>query len=754
MNVLEKLTRETSKGDFEMAVAILCEKPSQRMHMAAALGGTSGNYKGEQYFTTNLLGHVYEFKKPDKQVDASLAPTFSSWSVGYLPWDETVLKWLYDKKPKVDDVVKTAKAVIAKCDEIAIATDWDASGEGDLLAWEFILQNGFSRKKITRLRFVDESPSSMRAAFQARVPASTQDANYMKAMFRSQWDFLSMQFTRVATAYGDGRSVLRQGRLKSAITYLIGQQEDLANGYKKVPYYQNRFVDENGVVYTSPEEPTYPNKDDVPKAYQPSPVACDKKEMKRKAPPMFWTLSTLSAKVSSEGIKPAVTLKLVQSMYEDQVVSYPRTDDHTVTPQQFNDMLPIVDKIASVVGVDPSILTHRQARSTHVQPKGAHGANRPGPKVPMSLAALDAKYGKGAGRIYELLAKSYLASMAEDYEYESQKGHVVNYPKFIGTTSVPKAAGWKAVFGADLDDEDEAGKGIGTHADPFVYEGFPPKPKAPTLTWLMAQLEKRDIGTGSTRTAAISVMTNTKDPSYLVDEKRGKLSLTECGRMSYYLLPGTYIGSLDITKQLQDEMEDVGSGKLSAAACLAKVQDMVRHDIEVMKKNGEDMRGRMGISYNPNNNNGGNGGMDDRFIGKWKGKDVHIKKLYSGHEFTDDEIKQLLNGDEITIDAKSAKGTDYRCNVKIDNCSFQNGKGETVKYIGISRTGFANDSSGIPKSFCGHEFTQDERSLLEEGETIALVNCVSKKGNTFDCHASWGDDPDNPGKKKLNISFD
>ena len=759
------LNNQTIERVKRLAVAILCEKPSARRNMATALGGVSGTYNGESYFTTNLVGHVYEFKKPDKQVGDDTSAKYASWTVGNLPWDETDFKWTYDMKPKVGDVIKAAKAVIAKCDEIAIATDWDKSGEGDLLAWEFIINCGLTRKKITRMHFVDESVDALRKAFRDRVPASTNDPNYRKALYRSQWDFMSMQFTRVATAFGDGSSLLRQGRLKSAIIYLIGSQLELVNGYKKIPYYQNRFVDENGVVYTNPDEPTFPDKSQVPQIYTASQVACDKKELRNKVPPMFWTLSTLSAKVATEGIKPAMTAKLVQAMYEDQVVSYPRTDDKTVTPDQFSDMLPIVDSIARVVGVDPGILTHRQPRGTHVKAKGAHGANRPGMKVPASLAMLDGKYGKGAGRIYELLAKSYLACMAEDYQYEFQKGHVADYPKFIGSTSIAKSLGWKAVYGADLDDDDEAGKGLGSNAKPFVFEGFPPKPQVPTVKWLVEQLTKRDIGTGATQNATIAQVSNDKDPSQLVIEKRGKLTLTESGEMSFKLLPGTYIGSLDVTKTLQDEMEDIADNKKEAIGCLHAIQDMVRHDIEVMKKNGEDMRKSMGITYSPRpTSNGGNGAMgssdDERFSGKWKGKDINPKRVFRGHRFTDDEVDALLAGSEIECEFEGKNGT-YKGIVKIDNSSFKDAKGKTVKYTGVVWVGFANSGGGggfdnPPKKWASHEFTEDELAMLKDGATIALVDVVSKKGNTFDCHVRWDVDPDNPksGRKKIICEFD
>ena len=150
--------------------------------------------------------------------------------------------------------------------------------------------------------------------------------------------------------------------------------------------------------------------------------------MKSTAPPKLIDLASLSAKLSTSGVSAKEVLNTYQKMYEAKVVSYPRTEDKVITPEQFNDLLPLVDKIAGVVGVDTSLLTHKSPRSTHVKTGGAHGANRPGPNVPKKLDDL-VQYGSCAPMIYEILAKNYLAMLAEDYEYEQQKGHVTDYPK-------------------------------------------------------------------------------------------------------------------------------------------------------------------------------------------------------------------------------------------------------------------------------------------------------------------------------------
>lgn len=711
-------------------IGILCEKPSAARNFAKALGGTTGTYNGEAYLIVAARGHLYELSDPEKQVPAAMATQYKSWNLANLPWDETQFSWKYNKKKDVDDVLKTINTQLSKCTEVCIATDVDPTGEGELLAWEVLDQLNIAAKTWTRMYFVDESAKEIQKAFvnRKKLPSMHADPDYIKAFYRARWDFLSMQFTRIATKCGDGQSVLRQGRLKSYMIILVGDALKALSEYKKIPYYQNRFKDENGVVYTNPDEKNYPKKEDVPQIYKPSDVVLDGKEIKHTAPPKMLDLASLSARLVPKGYKAKQIQDVYQKMYEAQVVSYPRTEDKVITPEQFDELLPLVDDIAKVVGVNPDLLTHRTPRSTHVKKGGAHGANRPGTNVPKSLDDL-LKFGDCAPDIYQLLARNYLATLAEDYEYESQKGHVKDYPDFKGSVAIPKKAGWKAVYNNDDDSDDDSSNavGIGTHAEPFVHEGFPPKPPTPTMKWLMTQLEKRDVGTGATRTSTYAEVTSDKTKFPLLKDTKGKISMTKYGEMSYYLLPNTNIGSLDITERLMADMRDIAAGKKDPEECLHDIQRMVREDMVTMKKNGEIMRKELKVMADA-----------ERYEGTWNGKTIKFKREWSGHTFTDEECEKLCNGEEIEIEAVSAKsGKSFKCKGKLEEQEY-NGN----KYVGFKNTGFVNSAgvqNGIPDEWCGHKFTDDEKSLLETGVSVQCDDFVSKKsGKKFSAKVRFG----------------
>ena len=736
-----------------MTVGILTEKPSAARNFAKALGGQSGTCNGESYVIAFARGHLFELKQPVDQVDPSKRAKYASWSLSELPWDVNDFAFEREKKKDTSKLLADIKKTLGSCDELAIATDSDVSGEGGLLAWEIISELGLDRKPISRMYFTDESPASIKKAFVSRKRLTSMEDHdeYRMAWLRSRWDFLSMQWTRIASELVDKRAIVRQGRLKSAMTVLVGDQLKAHNEWKKVPFYEPRFRDENGVMYIDPDATRCARESDVDlSGLHASSVTVDSKTMKRSGPPRMLDLAGLSALLSAKGVKAAEVLKIYQKMYESQVVSYPRTEDKHVTKEQFAELVRNAPAIARAVGIDPSLLTHTAARSTHVKDSGAHGANRPGPNIPSSLAEVENKYGKTGAMIYELLARSALAVLAEDYEYEAQKGHVTDFPAYVGSCSVPKKSGWKAVLGdasmADDDDDENDVTGLGTKAQPFVHEGVPSQPVAPTVKWLMKQLERRDVGTGATRTSTFAEVSSSKARYPLMDETKGKITLTETGEISYRLLPGTHIGDLAITERVFSDMKAVAKGEKQADDVLAEVARLVTDDIAVMTANAQTMIKDLGM---------GNYVEKEYFEGTWDKTGAHVlfNRTWSGHRFTDQECMDLLAGKDIEITATSKRtGDDFTVIGSFGEYEFEGRK--CIGFIpDFTKPTSATKRGVAPKSMLGVKLTDEQREKIEAGEKVLVKGMKSKKsGKNFDAYLFLEDKPD--GTRGIAFSFD
>lgn len=730
-------------------ITIIAEKPSQARNFAAALGGMSGAYNGEPYQIVASRGHLYEFvQNPRDMVEkAERSEKLAKWDPFLLPFDFSDFTWKKKLREGMGSVITAIKQACRVSDEVCIATDDDPTFEGQMIGWEILYENNIHPKRVSRMYFADESAKSVQDAFVNRVMLKyyLDDLQCAAAYFRSRFDYLSMQLTRIATYCAGfpktkaGKVIpVRTGRLKGAMTVVVGDQLKAIANYKRIPTYSNRFRDENGVVYINKDEPEFADKSLVPMTYKPSDVIQDSCVHKMTSPKPLLNLAQLAGIMERKyGVNSKTTLDTYQSMYQAQRVSYPRTEDKAITIEQFNDLLPHVDAICELVGVDKRLISYRQPRKTHVKSGMAHGANRPGTNVPHALSELD-QYGQGAREIYVLLAKSYLAMLSPDYEYDSYTGHLAQYPKFIGKVSICTKRGWRDVFDVS-GDEPDSDKGLGHTAKPFVHEGFPPRPQTPTQEWLYKQLEKYDIGTGATQVSTFSEMSNARVTSHLFDVKKGKISLSPIGDMCYNLIQGTDIADLGVTASILKDMKDVAAGIAEADDLLPRISDIVRHDRDVMFDNAAKCGYKKGFST----------------MGKttltYQGQQYDVWDTFMGqHQWTEDELKRLGQGEKIVVSDLVSKRTSntYAIYAQFNpNGSWVDKEGKNHTGPRVENMGFVDDR---PVSFQNHTFSDAEVEKLLNGDRVHVTGLVSKKtGKNYDCDMTW-----NPGTKRLELHFD
>lgn len=118
---------------------------------------------------------------------------------------------------------------------------------------------------------------------------------------------------------------------------------------------------------------------------------------------------------------------------------------------------------------------------------------------------------------------------------------------------------------------------------------------------------------------------------------------------------------------------------------------------------------------------------DERYYGTFRGNPVSFKRDWGGHHFTDDECIALLNGETITIDCVGRNGF-YQATGAL---AYQKYK-ERI-YFGFKRE--------FPKSWCGHEFTDDERNMLKSGGEVYAKDFVSRRsGRRFPAYIRYNMD--------------
>lgn len=746
-------------------ILIINEKPSQARKFSHFLGGTDKyegqtySYNGNNYQIVAAHGHLLKFTDPqDMTNDVAQKERLKSWdNVDYMPWDLRTLTW--KMKPTDLTTLNKIKHAAQGKDIIIIASDNDPSGEGDLLGWEIVNWLRFPNE-VWRARFKTDSKEDVLKALnnpeRASIATEYQQPRYLKAVTRSRFDYASgLQLTRLTTKGGRNggftfKKSLQVGRLKALITRLVWLQNLAIKNYVKKPYYEVRYKDSSGNVfkrdYADNDDWRFTAQDQALQdqaKYKTDQVVIESTETKTQTPPQLVNLAKIASVVT--GFKKKKILDTYQTMYEDDVVSYPRTTDKKISQDDFDKLLPYVDQIADVIGVDKKLLTHRTSRKKFIVKSDDHGANRPNEKnVPKSLADIEAKYGKCGVQIYQIVARSYLAMLCEDYEYVQQKAHLASHPDFKVTINTPSKLNFKLVLkdnneSTKIDDKKLIANNV---ANSFIYQGQNTPPTKPTFNFIRHFLEKNDIGTGATQVQTISDISEGELPQ--IKDVKGSYTLTDRGILIAKLTDHTWIASSQITRRLQDLMEEVEKGTKKYGQVLGLVTKVVEHDKAIILKNALTLKedpevlaiaGDLIYQEKP------------KFSGIFKptGEQGNFTiEIYDGHQSTEEEQQKALNGEVIEYQMLNKVGHEETHYAKIIHK-----KGEEKDYFGwlvsfphYEFTFIDGKKYKIAKERSGHKWTQEEVQELAAGKTVKCTDLIGKNGTysallTFNPNAKY-----------------
>lgn len=699
---------------------IITEKPSAARAFSKALGGMSGMFNGDEFAIVSLFGHILENPVPDETALPAYKETVGKFSnLGGIPWSAT---WFdFNKKVLKNDgaarVLRDINGYLRNGYIPVIASDIDESGEGDLLVWEVLIHLNYNGV-VYREYHLDETVNGIQKSIKNKKVVDRTDPVFVMAFTRSNMDYLTQQLTRVATMTIQSKgyklpSPVPMGRLKSVMLVIIGDQLKAIKAYKPSSVFESRYK-LDALMLTNKNVPQFKTKEEW--SAEGLPFESAVKEVKqvpgRTIPPKALTLSQLAGAMSKKGMKSKEFLNMYQKMYEAGVMSYPRTEDDFVSPEQFNEMLPLVDTILGLLSLPSAAFTHRAPRPTHVKTGGAHGALRPGLTVPNSLSELDTMFGTHAADIYKLAGERFLMMFLEDTEWVRHEYETTDTPEpFTGSIKIITKQG---VIDPDEDTNNIATQlpNLRNKAELYPHEVKSKKPHAVTSDWLFKQLAKVNVGTGATRVGTLSNMSGNSESLPIKESKT--LDLTTMGWVGYQAADGTKIGSVDGTIYLTNLVKEVQKGKEISVA-YQEFTNVIAEDVEVLKNMSIDLD-ELGIPKSA---------PKVTVSGVWNNKDVTFNRVYMSHEFTDNEVSTLLSGGEVVIDVVSKDGRPSRVSGKLADMEY---KGHAfVGFKGVFvREGYMSGiwqgkEISIKGSFMDHVFTPDELETLFGGGSVPVT---------------------------------
>ena len=632
---------------------IICEKSSAARNFEAALGGRTGTFEGDEYKIVSLSGHVVGFaREPYEQAYPNEAETIGKFSkVDTIPWriDQFNFK-KYTISPdtrveKPEDgfyykLVMNVKAGLQQGYIPVIATDMDTYGEGDLLAHEVLQFCGYEGK-IYREYHESETPRAIRKALSEKKVVDITDPAYVTGYARSVCDYMTMQYTRLGTAKlreaGYKSPIIPAGPLKSNIIRIVGDQWDAINNYKPSSEFESRYK-LGKLTLTSKEAPRYKTKEEWTPGNLPThaTVKLVKQVPGSTPPPKPFTLTTLQIAAEPKGLSGADVEKLSQKLYDAGIISYPRTEEFTIKPEEFEETLLYIDKVLDLLGLPKAAFSHRTPRKTHVSPDGSHGALRPTENTPFDLTALDAQYGDGASILYRLVSERFLMMFLEDTEWVRHEYATVEPdPVFKGSIKVITKEG---VTDPDAEPED-----IGSFADLpdlsqkaelYAHEVKSVAPRKVTEAFVMSQLLKFSIGTEATRLPTLNTLLKGKSAPF---EKKSKLiHLTPYGEVGYIVAKAMYIATAEGFNEMRKLTLQSQKG-VPVETIISQIYAIIEKDLRNLKQASLDVSGISIPKATPQ--------ASGTYV---NGETITIYSEFWGEKLTHEELDKLFAGESIT----------------------------------------------------------------------------------------------------------
>ena len=276
-----------------------------------------------------------------------------------------------------------------------------------------------------------------------------------------------------------------------------------------------------------------------------------------------------------------------------------------------------------------------------------------------------------------------------------------------------------------------------------MYEKKAVRPPLANWKSLDAALKKAGIGTGATRLSTYNEIKSGTDERRLLDSNKGKLTVTTLGAMSEAVMAGTTLANFKVTKQVTDWMDDIEKGKVKEEQLLRMFDQMIDRDKKTMVENASKLE-----VFKEYKSHG-------KVEGTFEGQDIKISDGWGDHNFTEDEIKKLFNGETITIESKGKKFTG-----KLMEQEIPNGKGKTYWGFGLiydTYTGvYAPEGKEITfaRKAMGYEFSDSECEELLAGKTVKFEAYSEKKKKSYTAEVllQYGPGYKDP-KKKWRIVF-
>ena len=310
-----------------MKYLVIAEKPSVSKSIAKVIGAyrqEDGYLEGGDCVVSWCLGHLAEYAAPEHYDER-----YENWHFEDLPILPAEWKLLVHstKKPQFNVLRKLLRS--KKFDYVVNACD--AGREGEAIFRRVYALAG-SKLPIKRLWISSMEDAAIQQGFENLKDGAAYDNLFAASECRAKADWLiGMNGTRAFTKkYGRKQTI---GRVQTPTLAMLAERQTKIQNFVKEPYYKVELSGV-GVVAVSEQMAQEQDADTVQAVCDGQCAVVGSIERKRveKKPPKLYDLTTLQREANRYyGLPASQTLQAAQELYEEKLVTYPRTDSQFVT---------------------------------------------------------------------------------------------------------------------------------------------------------------------------------------------------------------------------------------------------------------------------------------------------------------------------------------------------------------------------------------------------------------------------------------
>jgi len=418
--------------------------------------------------------------------------------------------------------------------------------------------------------------------------------------------------------------VVSGGRVQSPTLKILVDRELEIKNFVPVPYWQlelHCLVDENVIVAQYIKDKIW-NENEAQKIYEDckfkDAVVKDLESKKyRVLQPLPFDTTTLQTEAyNCFGFSPSQTLSIAESLYNQALISYPRTASQKLPAKiNYRKILQGLSQISAFKDISQELLSKRMLKPREGKKEDpAHIAIYPTGELPKSLTSQQLK-------LYNLIVKRFFSLFGDPAAREMSKVILgVNGHDFVAVGVRTLDLGWIRYYKEFIKFEEkilpklEKGQVLRVKELKMVRKETQP-PNRYTQGSIIKEMEKRELGTKATRAQILQTL---YDRGYI----RGKsIEVTGFGEKVTEVLIKycPKIVSEELTRKFEEEMEMIWERKKEMDYVINEAKDVLNEILTDFKVNEEKIGQSLSEAYISFK-------KDEKFIGKCPscGGDIRI----------------------------------------------------------------------------------------------------------------------------------